>query len=219
MVKLIDYFTPTKFVIFMKYSILSLLLCCIGLFAYGQEAEVSPKLPVDPTTNKVTFAKIVEAPEVSSKDLLENAKKFLATKNTNTNPYTIKYENMEEGALIEEGTFTLPAERKKYMVTFTISINTKSGKYKYSITNFIIQHHTDEKSSYGGYGGWGSSSHKSAETLEYSLETFYPSRLTSKKPVIKFFEEIDEESFVTIHRELKSLAGALTQAMATKDNW
>jgi len=201
----------------MKTLIMLTLLFCAGQISFAQ--DVSPNLPVDPATSKVTFAKIVDAPGTSSKDLFQNAKKFLLTKNTSSNPFTIKYENMQEGSIISEGTFTLPAARRKYLVRFAFNVSTKDGKYKYSLSDIIIQFHTDAKSSYGGYGGWGSSTHKNAETLEYTVETFYPSRLNSKDPVIKFFEEIDEDSFVTIHRELKSFVSSFRQAMTSKDNW
>jgi hypothetical protein len=55
--------------------------------------------------------------------------------------------------------------------------------------------------------------------LEYSLETFYPARLSGRKPAIKWFEEINKEAFAGINREMQSIASSLKQAAASKDDW
>ncbi|OJW84160.1 MAG: hypothetical protein BGO69_11860 [Bacteroidetes bacterium 46-16] len=176
-------------------------------------------LPLDPATHKVSYADIGEAAGATKKALFEKAKKWILTKNTATNPYSVTFENEADGSVAGKGSFMLPGDRRKYIVQFAINLAVKDGKYKYSLTDFIVQYKTEAGSSGGGYGYWGHSSYHEAETLEYSLETFYPSRLDSRKPSIKWYEEINKKSFGEIDKTMQSIVGSLKEAMSANKDW
>jgi hypothetical protein len=176
------------------------------------------ELPVDGTTNKVSYTDIINAGSSSKKALFDKAKKWIVSKNTTLNPYTITYES-EDGQVLGKGTFTLPVGRMKYVVPFAIKIAVKDGKCKYELTDLMIQYRTEARASSGGYGYWGSSKSTEAETLEYSLETFYPSHLTSRKPAIKWYEDIRADAFEEIGKQMQSIANSLKQSMASSENW
>lgn len=180
----------------------------------------SQSLPVDPQTQKVSYKEIVEIPGESENELFNKAKKWMATKDSETNPYTITYENQEAGNFSGKGSFTLPGGDKKYVVAFLINVATKDGKYKYEFTDFTLLYTTKGGVTSGGFSYWSSSSYQESETLEYSLETFYPIRLERKrKPSIKWYEEINANSFAAIDREMEALISSLEQTIAATDDW
>jgi len=177
------------------------------------------ELPLNHTTNKVSYTDVVIADGESKAKLLAKAKKWIVSKNTEQNPYLISLENEQEGTIVGKGNFPLPGDRRKYTVQFAISIATKDGKCKYEFTDLVIKFRTNAGSSGGGWGGYGGSTHREAETLENSLETFYPSRLESKKPVIAWYEEIRRSAFEAIDREMQSIGASLKQSITAKEDW
>jgi hypothetical protein len=186
---------------------------------HSETAVKEEMLPADPNTRKVSYADIVEAPGSRKAGLFNAAKKWILTKNSPTNPYMVSFENEAGGSVTGKGTFMLPGNRRNYAVLFTINIGVKDGKYRYDFTDFMIQYKTEAGSSGGGYAYWGHSSYHEAQTLEYSLETFYPSRLRSHKPSIKWYEEIDKKSFRSIDQTMESIVGSLKEAMSVKQDW
>jgi hypothetical protein len=199
----------------MKQTIFTLVLILLSIISRGQEYT----LPLDPTTHKVSFADVGEAAGSTRKSLFEKGKKWILTKNSATNPYTVTFESEAEGTVTGKGTFMLAGDRRNYVVQFTINIATKDGKYKYDLTDFIIQYKTEAAYHSGGYGMWSHTTHTEAENLEYSLETFYPSRLDSRKPSIKWYEEINKKSFGQISQTMQTIVGSLRQAMSSKEDW
>ena len=197
--------------------ILALIACCwLVVPALAQDNL----LPIDPNTNKVSYAEVVTVSGQSKAKVFGKAMKWMGTKHTEVNPYVVTYENEAEGTITGKGSFTLPAERRKYNVQFLVNISIKDGRYKYELTDIMIQFKTAAGASGGGFGYWSSSSYKEAEMTQYSLETFYPARLKNKnKPVIKYFEEINRESFEAIDREMRSLAGSLKETLAKDNDW
>lgn len=198
----------------MRYKALTLLLCMIL-----SVSSMAQELPINQTTSKVSYSDVVTQNGESSAKLLAKAKKWLLTKNSEQNPYSITLENEKDGTLVGKGTFALPVDRRKYVVQFAVNIATKDGKCKYDLTDLVVQFRTKAGSSGGGWGYYSSSSYREAETLEYSLETFYPSRLTSKKPVIEWYEEIRKPALAAIDREMQSIVSSLKQAITTTEDW
>lgn len=192
---------------------------CTILSSIILSTTLAQELPVDATTNKVSYTEVIDIPGATKKALFDKARKWVATKNTAVNPYVISYESEQDGQVTGKGTFTLPAERRKYVVQFAIKIAVKVGKCKYEFTDLMIQHRTQAGSSGGGFSYWGGSSYKEAETLEYSVETFYPSRIRSKKPVIKWYEEIRADAFESIQKEMQSIVSSLHQSIASREDW
>ncbi|MBW7941193.1 MAG: DUF4468 domain-containing protein [Candidatus Kuenenia stuttgartiensis] len=177
-------------------------------------------LPVHTVTNKVGYGGMLDIPGQSKDKLFAKAKKWLAIKHSDANPYTITYENETEGGITGKGSFTLPAEERKYTVQFLITIATKDGKCKYEFTDFMIRYTTAGGMSTGGFSYWSSSSYNESETLEYTLETFYPIRLEKrKKPAIKWYEHINAKSFEAIDREMRAIESSLKQTMSAQTNW
>lgn len=177
------------------------------------------ELPTNEATGKVNYSDIVDAPGISKKLLFDRAKKWLASKHSPANPYAINYENEQEGSIIGTGSFSLPSERRRYLVQFAIRILIKDGKFKYELTDLMMQYRSAAGSSGGGFAFYSGSSYRDAETIEYTIETFYPSRVKSRKPVIKWFDEINRESFELIDRQMKANANSLKQAVAAKEEW
>lgn len=197
----------------MKQHFIFFLLMSAFTHALAQE------LPYDEVLKKVVYTSVVNADGQTQKSLYDKAKKWIATKKTEATPYSVVYDDEKSGSVNGKGTFMMPAGRNKYTVQFAINIQTKQGKIKYEITDIVIQFRTKAGSSGGGFGYWGGSTYHEAENLEYSLETFYPSRLESRKPSIKWYEDIGKKSFAMIDEEIKSLVGSLKQNIASKEDW
>src|ERR1043165_6227550 len=106
----------------MKQLMLLFALLCSMHNIYAQDGEL---LPSDQTTNKVSYSGIVDAPGLTKKVLFENTKKWIKTKNTEVNPYVINYESDADGNITGKGSFSLPGDRRKYTVQFTVKILTK----------------------------------------------------------------------------------------------
>lgn len=200
----------------MKWIFALVIVSLTALAASGQNQH----LPVDPNTGKVSYYEVVTAPGQSLNKLFGKAKKWIATKHSEAHPYTISYESEKDGNITAKGSFTLPAERRRYIVQFLVNISTKDGKYRYEFTDLVVQFTTAAGASGGGFGYWSSSSYKEAETLQYSIETFYPIRLERKrKPDIQWYEEVNAKSFETIDHEIRSLAGSLKETLTKDSDW
>lgn len=200
----------------MKLIFTLIIVFLTTLTANGQNTH----LPVDPKTGKVSYYEVVTVPGQSMDKLIGKAKKWVATKHSEAHPYTISYESEKDGNITAKGSFTLPAERRRYVVQFLVNISTKDGRYKYEFTDLLIQFTTAAGASGGGFGYWSSSSYKEAQTLQYSIETFYPIRLERKrKPDIQWFEEVNANSFEAINREIRTLLSSLKETLTESNNW
>lgn len=132
----------------------------------------------------------------------------------------IVIENKTDGTLTGKGSFTLTEKERKYIIAFTYNILIKDGKYKYDFTDLLIRYTTKGGVSSGGYGYWSSTTYKESETLEHTLETFYPIRLTKRrKPSIKWYELTNTKSFETIDREMTMIVNALKDNMSMVNKW
>ena len=198
-----------------RQMLLTLVLTCMSITALGQEGP----LPMDSTTHKVSYSGIVDAAGAPKESLFDNAKKWILTQNSKINPYTISYENETDGSVIAKGTFILLDEHRNFTTQFTITISVKDSRYKYDLSDFILQYKTEAGSHVSGYGMWSHATQTEAETLEYSLETFYPSRMHSRKPSIKWYEDIDRKSFELLDKIVQPILGSLKQTMAGKSDW
>lgn len=190
------------------------------VLVFAARVATAQTLPQDAQTNKVSYQEIIETLRDSKDKLFGKAKKWITTQNSTANPYTVSFENEKDGAVTAKGSFTLPGDRRKYTVSFALSIGTKDGKYRYDFTDIQIQYTSPAGSSGGGFSYWGGSSYHEAERLEYPIETFYPIRLEHRrKPAIKWYEEINKSSFEAIDQQFKSLASSLKNAMQEKTGW
>lgn len=183
------------------------------------QAQVT--LPTDPNTGKVSYTAVITSTGQSKNVLFDKAKKWIQTKSSESNPYTITYDNESTGSIAGRGSVSMPAGDRKYVLVFVINIDTKDGKFRYSFTDIVIQFTTPGGASSGGYGMWSSTTIRESEKLEYTLETFYPIRLEKRrKPSIKWFEEINKKTFENIDREMKAIESSLIASMKERSaNW
>lgn len=217
---------------FAKRSLLlfiSLFICLVNmdaqsLFKTSGTPENIAKLPIDSLSGKVNYNGVVKAQGISKSGLYEKAKQWIAMKSTDNNPYSIKMDEKEKGRIITNGNFLLPStDKNKYVVSFQLNILLKEGKFKYEMTDFVVLYSTETKEKRSGLalGGVakGSETTEEAQTYEYSIETFYPSRVTSTKPYIKYYDGIKAESFNYFDRETKGVIGSLKSEMLRDDDW
>ncbi len=198
-------------------TIIVLFLTLVGVNI--TQAQIN--LSTDPNTGKVAYTGVVTATGQSKDVLFDKAKKWLQTKSSESNPYTITFENEGAGNITGRGMVSMPARDRNYVLVFAINIDTKDGKFRYCFTDLVIKFITPGGASTGGYGMWSSTTIRESEVLEYTIETFYPIRLEKRrKPSIKWFEEINKKTFENIDREMRAIEGSLISYLKERlSNW
>lgn len=193
-------------------KIVLLLLIAMSTRIGAQERSF---LPIDDRTGKVTYAAVVEVPNKAKNVLFQELKKWIQTKHTDANPYVISYEHMERGSMVCKSSFTMPIDDRKYNVGFVLNVDMKDERYRYKLTDIVIEYTTQGGVSHGGYSMWSSTTYRQAETLSYTVETFYPIHLEKRrKPSIKWYELINKYSFEMIDKEINSIITSLRQHLS-----
>src|ERR1700712_2029549 len=131
----------------MKYCLLLLLLVAPCL-CFAQ--SVMDSIHIDSVTKQVIYEGVVEVPGAKD-DLYNRAKSWFANASQNTK-YVIQAQDKETGTLAGKGNFEyrfnsfMQGNKKKdqfYATTnkagFTIKLFVKDNKYKYVITNLVIE--------------------------------------------------------------------------------
>jgi hypothetical protein len=189
-----------------------LLICLAGLlfitvaYAAGKTLEIN--IPKDGETQKFTYAKVVEVPEVTAADLYQRCRVFL------TNKFASDKFAVDEvdSKLVYAGNFEVAGVYKmgmakspfSYTTLFTITVQFKDGRYRYELTNFKI-------------GG-----NAQGTTYEKTLETFVD---TKDVPALmrKSQENAIRETCAVIDENVKKLLDEFEKAMAAgpkqEDNW
>ena len=106
-------------------------------FAITANAQVD--LPIDSTTNKITYSGVVSIDSTSKSDLYAKAKEWVALAFKSAND-VIQLDDAPNGKLIAKGITVIKSG--KYPagnINFTLKIETKDNKYRYEITDL---HHT-----------------------------------------------------------------------------
>lgn len=89
----------------------------------------------------LTFTEVVEVDSLSQKQIFNLSKEWFAH-SFNSAQHVIQYDNAEEGKVIGKGTFKYKGKpmvsgtAATGPVTFTITIEAKDNKYKYTLTDF-----------------------------------------------------------------------------------
>jgi hypothetical protein len=98
-----------------------------------------PNLPRDPTTNKVTYTSVIEAPGATQEQLYQRAQTWLARNNRGPEGVAPVEDKINSG-ITAQGQLTLPMHigmtPYNALVNYTLLIYTKEGKAKYEFTNF-----------------------------------------------------------------------------------
>lgn len=174
----------------MKIVLTSFLLCSY-LIIYSQET-----LPTNESGN-VIYSEVVTLDNSES-----SANLYIKALTWFNNYYqsgksVIQMQDKEAGIIIGKGSFRCNLYTmvpNKGLLSYTITVSCKEGKYKYDITNLIWQ--------------------SSTNSLSYNAEEFLPdSKLArnNKKMARKTIEEINEN--------MKILTTNLKSSLAKKENW
>lgn len=132
-----------------KKFLLVVAITCISLFTSAQE------LPLDAETKKVSYTEVIEVPGVKKDELYIRAHTWFA-KTYGSSKSVLEIQDKESGKLLGKGltdvVFKNPPMGTMYggIVSYTISVIVKEGKYKYSITDFYHDGGTDNRIHPGG---------------------------------------------------------------------
>jgi len=108
------------------------------MLSFGQKE--TPNLPIDSSTNKITYAEVINVDSLTSKqELYSRAREWFA-KTYNSSKEVLQMEDKESGkiigkALIQVYYKMLGMDHEHGYINYTITIAVKDGKYKYEITD------------------------------------------------------------------------------------
>lgn len=96
------------------------------------------QLPLDSTTNRFTYTAVIEVPGVSKLELYTRARSWFVEYYKDADA-VIQMEDKESGRLIGKGRFgviwQMGVER---LIRHTVQIDVKDGRFRYSISNFMV---------------------------------------------------------------------------------
>jgi len=117
----------------MKRILFALAVVCTIQQMFSQE------LPISEKTNKISYEGVINIEEASATDLYVKANEWFAITFNSANN-VIQMQDKDAGKLIGKG--VIQARLKQYgslkysgLWNYTLSINTREGRYKYSLTN------------------------------------------------------------------------------------
>jgi hypothetical protein len=118
-----------------KILLLFLILPC---FLKAQEIN----LPVDSTTNKVSYSEVVPVPGISKDDLYVRGREWFA-KTFVSAQAVIQMDDKAAGKIIGKGvgygTSSFMLTTSRFTIFYTVSLTVKDGRYRYEITDFYFQ--------------------------------------------------------------------------------
>lgn len=189
-----------------------LLLCalCLSLGAAGQVAPL-PSLPTDSLTHKITYQGVVQVPGASQLELYSRAREWFAA-TFGSSKAVLEVDDRESGKLIGRayaqfefsGGFgpTVP-----WAMWRTIKVETKDGRYRYTITNFML-----------GNSVTSLNINPPTEPVEYWLAKFEKGKKPPGKMLAKMQASVVEGVRSTGEQEVLSLQRLMTP-LATKSGW
>lgn len=125
---LVDNFNMKKVLVFLLFAVST---------AFGQ------KYKIDPDTKLITYSEVIEVPNVSKDELYLRANTWLSRAFKSAKA-VIDVQDKEAGKIIAKGNITtiikvpLVGKQDAGAVEMTITLQTKDGKYKYTVDN--LQH-------------------------------------------------------------------------------
>lgn len=115
--------------------------------------DVITSLPIDSSTNKITYSEVVRADSLKSSELYSMGREWFAkTYKSSTN--VMQMEDKENGKLIGKALMlvyhkAMGINYESGYINYTISLYVKDGRYKYEITDF---YHTAQLSQAEDFG-------------------------------------------------------------------
>jgi hypothetical protein len=130
----------------------AILLITFGLFGQKQK-NVTPTLPFDDETKRITYSEVVTVDSSTTKNELYSRGREWFAKAYKSSTDVLQMDDKESGKIVGKALMqvyhkALGSNYKSGYINYTISLYLKDGRYKYEMTNF---HHT------GQYAGNGNS--------------------------------------------------------------
>jgi hypothetical protein len=117
-------------------------LLLIFLLLTSASFSQTTKLPVDSTTNLITYQDVVKVDGVSKDDIYVRAREWYARAFSSANS-VIQMDDKAAGKIIGKGLsssyYTVMRRPVNYNLHYTISITAKEGRYRYEITSFNVE--------------------------------------------------------------------------------
>ena len=203
----------------MKSLVPFLVFSHFSIFCFAQKNVV---FPIDATSNKVTFSQIVDVENKTKAQLYSDAQKWMAAFNTSNNLKVIQsFEN--DGEIIAQGIIKVKCSDnslfsscegcRDYDLVYTLNVFVKENKFKFEITNFILQYQKGKSAmgmaAYGVVAG----NIKDNEIIAKNFEEFYP----IKKKACK---DSWNAMFITVDEGISNVISSFTIALKKKEeNW
>lgn len=220
----------------MKKLLFTILFTTSVLFAYSQDNPFADVFPME--DGKINYTEVVQEQEVSSTELYKRAKIWMVDAFKSSKD-VIQNDDKDNAIIIGKGFFSglghnVGVSNPKYW--FTIRIDCRDGRYKYSITDFIYDFDVTVL---------GRSSHFNEDFSEWGNKSFtdyYQNLIDKKFPPNKQrdskqqekYEKLKEkfakeqtqrytpmkEHYLKIDAQVKSTIESLKKGMKkTDDNW
>jgi hypothetical protein len=115
------------------------------------------KFPFDTTSGKIAYTEVIKVPSKSKDEIYFNAKSAI-TKVFKSAKDVIQLDDKENGQLIVKGSFRTCTGISgndwgncNHLVKFTLTIQVKDGRYKYTIGNFYHESYSKNQGSGGSF--------------------------------------------------------------------
>ncbi|MGY6648328.1 DUF4468 domain-containing protein [Wenyingzhuangia sp. IMCC45574] len=117
----------------MKRIIYLLILITFSIKSFSQE-KLLDILPIE--NGNVVYTEVIKVENINKKELYNRAKKWVVLKYKSAND-VIQLDDKEDGIIIGKGNFGIKYYSRKPTIEHTIQIETKDGRYKYTVSSFI----------------------------------------------------------------------------------
>jgi hypothetical protein len=134
----------------MKTLVIFLFLVFTTLVGYTQDTTIniiSQQLPIDSTTDQISFVRIVELPGTPKNQIYTGAREWFTFRYPDARK-VLQMEDAENGVLIGKAARTFKDGLLTQRMVYTIKIYVKDNKYKAEITNIYYE---EEPSKVNGY--------------------------------------------------------------------
>ena len=180
------------------------ILSLISFQAFPQrrsaELLLPPQLPVDNSTNKITYEYVVEVPATSAEELYQRALQWFRSNYKNPSE-VIRENDSVQKKIVGKPRFRISNPPNKDgtktdagVVQYTITISARDGRFKFELTDF----------------NW-------KQVSNYPCERWYDKDLPSYS---KAYDEYIRQTDNNIQSVIGSLKNAMTNEKASKkDNW
>lgn len=177
-------------------------LFLVGLFLSLSQLTYSQKQTIDPDTKLITYTEVVEVAGVSKDELYLRANTWLSRAFKSAKA-VIDVQDKEAGKIIAKGNISaiiktpLVGKQEAGTINITITLQTKDGKYKYTVDN--LQH----SKPIGTPGSWVSIGPLEQEKAKAGM---------MMRPSQGEWKDLKEDAFKTIEEMVADLKKAMGKA-------